>query len=194
MENIKRGLLSLILLSVFVMNVSCVSQPSYFSRGSVNRGSEKIAVLPFRDYNQNEGNNSGELVRTLFESTLLKRGFHIIEVEKAAVAVDYDFLEKNEFPSKWIIDTGEAIGSDFMIYGSVHDYRTYQSSTSFLYLFSWLEITSSVGVTARLVSCKTGEVVWRGTLTCASYTFGDAAAEAVKGLVKTIRYKPAESK
>lgn len=194
MKTVKLELALLLLLSVLLLNVSCVSQPSFFNRGSVHKGSEKIAVLPFKDYNHNEGNNSGELVRNLFESTLLGRGFHIIEVEKTAVVVDYDFLEKNEFPAKWIIDTGAAVGADFMIYGSVHDYKTYQSSTSFLYLFSWLEITSSVGVTARLVSCKTGEVVWTGSITSASYTFNDAAAEAVKDLVKTIKYKSAQSK
>ncbi len=193
MKAIAKGTASLILL-FFIMNLSCVSETSFFNRGSVDRKIDKIAVLPFKDYNHNEGNNSGELARNIFESTLLRKGFNVIEIEKTAVVVDFDFLEKNEFPSKWITETGSVIGADYMLYGSVHDYRTYQSSTSFLYLFSWLEITSSVGITARLISCKTGEVVWSGSLTRASYTFNDAANEAIRELVRTIKIRPADSK
>lgn len=192
MKTAIRNFMSLLLLSFIVLHTSCVSNPSFFNRGSIDRGNEKIAVLPFKDFNDKEGNNSGELVRSLFETTLLRRGFKIIEIEKTAAAADYQFLEKSEFPSKWIIDTGTAIGADFMLYGSVHDYKTYQSSTSFLYLFSWVELTASVGITARLVSCKTGEVVWSGSLSYSSYTLNDAADITVKALVKTIKYKPAE--
>jgi len=194
MKRTTKGTASFIFLIVSMLNLSCVSETSFFNKGSVDRKNDKIAVLPFKDYNHNEGNNSGELARSIFESTLLRRGFNVIEVEKTAVMVDFDFLEKNKFPSEWIIETGPAIGADYMLYGSVHDYRTYQSSTSFLYLFSWLEITSSVGITARLVSCKTGEVVWSGSLTRASYTFNDAAVEAIRDLVRTIKIRSADSK
>lgn len=194
MQTILKGLATFILLSIFMLNLSCVSQTSFFNKGSVDRKNDKIAVLPFKDYNHNEGNNSGELARNIFESTLLRRGFNVIEVEKTAVVVDFDFLEKNKFPSGWIKETGSAIGADYMLYGSVHDYRTYQSSTSFLYLFSWLEITSSVGITARLVSCKTGEVVWSGALTRASYTYNDAATEAIMDLVRTIKTRSGDVK
>ena len=64
-------------LSVFLF-FSCVTQPAFFNRGGIDKANVKIAVLPFRDYNSNEGNNSGELARSLFESTLLRRGFSII--------------------------------------------------------------------------------------------------------------------
>ena len=178
-------------LMFLILLVSCVSQPAFFNRGGIDKKNVKIAVLPFRDYNSVGGNNSGELVRSLFESTLLRKGFQIIEVEKAAAAAEYQFLAKNEFPSKWIIETGNAIGSDYMIYGSVHDYTVFQNSTTFLYLFEWLEITASVGITARMVSCSTGEVVWSGSFTGISYTLNDAAREAVYSLVRTIREKSA---
>jgi TolB-like protein len=194
MRTFIKGLTSLIILLFFILNLSCISQTSFFNKGGVDKKHDKIAGLPFRDYNRNEGNNSGELARNVFESTLVRKGFNVIEVEKTAVVVDFDFLEKNEFPSKWITETGSAIGADYMLYGSVHDYRTYQSTTSFLYIFSWLEITSSVGITARLVSCKTGEVVWSGALTRASYTFNDAAVESIGDLVRTIKIRPVDSK
>jgi len=79
-----------------------------------------------------------------------------------------------------------------MIYGSVHDYTIYQSYTTFIYIFGWLELTSSVGVTARMVSCKTGEIVWSGSLTRKSYTYNDAAEETVSELIRTIRYRSKE--
>jgi len=193
MEKLKRGIILLLLVFPLVHS-ACVSKPSFYNRGSIDKANVKIAVLPFKDFNDKEGNNSGELVNNLFESILLQRGFKVIEVEKTAVEADYEFLEKNEFASVWIMGTGTAIGADYMVYGSVHDYKTFQSSTSFLYIFSWLELTSSVGITARMVSCKTGEIVWTGSLTRASYTINDAAAEAINDLIRTIRYKSAGKK
>ncbi len=194
MNNLKRGIILILLLSVIAVQISCVSQATYFNRGKVDKDIEKIAVLPFKNFNQVEGNHSGDLVMNMFESVLRRRGFQVIEVEKSAVAASYETLEKNEFPSKWIIETGAAIGADYMIYGSVHDYKTYQSSSSFLYLFSWLEMTSSVGITARLVSCKTGEVIWAGSFTRTSYTYNDAAEEGVTELIKTMKYKSAKTR
>ena len=72
----------------------------------------------------------------------------------------------------------------------MHDYRVFQHSTTFLYLFSWLETTYSVGITARMVSSKTGEAVWTGLLTKKSYTFSDAAEEVVNDFIKSMKLKP----
>jgi TolB-like protein len=172
-----------------VFFISCISSPVYFNKSVLDRDNARIAVFPFRDYNSNEGNNSGELVRSIFESRLMLRGVKVIEIEKVSSGVDYSVLRKQEFPSKWFVEKGEAIGADFVVYGSVHDYRVFQNLTSFLYLFEWLEITSSVGVTARMISCKTGEVVWSGSYTRSSYTFTDATNVVVNSLVRSIKYK-----
>jgi hypothetical protein len=134
-------------------------------------------------------NSSGELVRSTFESKLIQKGFNVIEIEKIASNIDYSFLKKAEFPAKWIMETGNIIGSDYMIFGSVHDYRNFVSSTSFLYIFSWPESTSVVGVTARMISCRTGEVVWTGSFTCSSFSYSDAANIAVNALVRSIKIK-----
>ena len=183
---------SVFIIIFYITLSSCVSNPTYFNKTAVDRSADKIVVLPFGDFNTNEGNNSGELVRSNFESKLILKKYNVIEIEKLASIADYSVLKKHEFSGKWIMETGKAIGADYMIYGSVHDYRIYQNLTSFLYLFSWLEVTSSVGVTARMVSCRTGEVVWSGTSTRSSYSFNDAAADTVNTLVRTIRYKKGE--
>jgi len=170
---------------------SCVSKPHYFNKSVIDKKNVKIALLPFVDFHTAGGNNnnSGDLVRTAFESGLTLKGFNVIEIENTSQGADYTVLNKHEFPAKWIIETGKLTGTDYMILGSVHDYRTYENVTSFLYIFSWFESTSTVGVTARMVSCKTGEVVWSGTYTKSSYSFNDAATEAVSSLIRTIKIK-----
>lgn len=181
-----------IMLFIYVFTLSsCVSKPYFFNKSTVDKKNIKIALLPFIDYHTVEGNNnnSGDLVRSAFESGLTLKGFNVIEIENTSLNVDYTVLKKHEFPAKWIIETGKLAGTDYMILGSVHDYRTYENITSFLYIFSWFESTSTVGVTARMISCKTGEVVWSGTYTKSSYSFNDAAREAVNSLIRTIKVK-----
>lgn len=188
MDYTKKILLIFPLLALAV--ISCVSRPFSFNSGIVNKSAVRIAVLDFRDYNGSTGNNSGELVRNLFEGQLKKRGYKTVCIEKTNSAADSEILEKKGQSSQWFIDKGRSIGADYIIYGSVHDYSVYQSYTTFIYIFGWLELTSSVGVTARMVSCSTGEVVWSGSITRKSYTFSDAAEESVAELIRTIKYKP----
>ncbi len=178
-----------IIISIVLMGLltSCVSNPTYVNKSAVSIDNARVAVLPFRDYNTTEGNNSGELVRSIFEQKLMLKGFTVIEIEKISSKVDSSILRKKEYTGNWIIEAGNRLGADYMIFGSIHDYRVYQNLTSFLYIFSWLEITSSVGVTARMISCKTGEVVWSGSFTRSSYTFTDAASETVRALVRSIK-------
>lgn len=172
--------------------ISCVSKPHYFNKVVIDRNAVKIAVLPFIDYAGTNGaiNSSGELVRSSIESRLLIKGFKTIEIEKLSSALDAASLKKREFSGSWIIEAGNKTGADYVIFGSVHDYRTYENVTSFLYLFSWFESTSTVGVTARMVSCKTGEVAWSGIFTRSSFSFSDAASEAARALVSTIKIQP----
>lgn len=180
------------IIFMLTCTLSCVSRPASYNKGFLDKKNAKIAVVFFRDFNGTAGNNSGELVRNVFEGELLKRGYAVLEIEKFSGVVNRDLLAKNEYSSQWFIDTGKAIGADYIIYGSVHDYTVFQSYTTFIYIFGWLELTSSVGVTARMISCSTGEVVWAGSLTRKSYSYNDAAEEAVSELIKTIRYRSVE--
>ena len=180
-----------VVLMLFIMaSFSCVSRPFSFNSGAVDRAKVKIAVLGFRDYNGSIGNNSGELVRNLFEGKLQNRGYNTVCIEKTGSSANLEVLDKKNQTSQWFIDAGRSIGADYIIYGSVHDYTVYQSYTTFIYIFGWLELTSSVGVTARMVSCSTGEVVWSGSITRKSYTLSDAAEESVYELIRTIKYRP----
>ena len=186
---IKRGVILIIFFGFILASLSCVSKPSFFYKEEIDRINSKIAVIPFIDYNKNEGNNSGELARSVFEGQLINNGFNVIEIEKAAANMDFEILKKNEFSGDWLAKTGKSIGADYIIYGSVHDYRIYQNTTSFLYIFSWLETTASVGITARLVSCKTGEIIWYGSYTIAANNYNNATNDAVKTLIKSIKCK-----
>lgn len=184
----KKKLYLFLIIFVFSIALSaCISNPSYLNKSRIDITKSKIAIIPFLDFNSAEGNNSGELVRNIFESRLIVKGFNVVEIEKTVSAIDYSILKKREFPEKWFIETGNTLGVDYILYGSVHDYRTYQNVTSLIYIFSWLEVTSSVGITARLVSCKTGEVVWSGSYARTSYTYNDAATEVINTLIRTIK-------
>lgn len=187
----KRNFLFIISIAFCITLSACVSKPLYVNRSAVDRKNHKIAVLPFIDFISAEGNsnNSGELVRSTFESKLILRGFNVIEMEKISSYTDYSFLKRNEFPGKWIMESGNALGADFMIFGSVHDYRNFESSTSFLYLFSWPESISVVGITARMISCKTGEIIWSGSFTRSSFNYSDATSAAVTELIRSIKIK-----
>jgi len=184
----KRGI-TFIIFFTFILFSCASNKPSFFSKEEIDRKNSKIAVIPFIDYNKNESNNSGELVRSVFEAQLMTNGFNVIEIEKTSSNIQFDILKKYEFSGDWLVETGRSIGVDYIIYGSVHDYRIYQNTTSFLYIFSWLETTASVGITARLVSCKTGEVIWHGSYTRSAYDYNIAANEAVKALIRSIKCK-----
>jgi len=185
----KKGITFIILFTFVLMSSSCAKKLTSFNKEEINIKNSKIAVIPFIDYNKNAGNNSGELVRSVFEAQLITNGFNVIEIEKTSSNIHFDVLKKYEYSGVWLIETGKSIGADYIIYGSVHDYNTYQNITSFLYIFSWLETTASVGITARMVSCKTGEVVWHGSYTRTAFDFNNAANEAVKTLIRSINIK-----
>ena len=185
----KKGIILIIFFGFFLVLLSCVSKPSSFYKEEIDKINSKIAVIPFIDYNKNAGNNSGELVRSVFEAQLVTNGFNVIEIEKTSSNTDFEALKKYEFSGDWFAKTGKIIGADYIVYGSVHDYTIYQNMTSFLYIFSWLETTASVGITARLVSCKTGEVIWYGSHTTAANNYNNAANDAVKALIRSIKFK-----
>ncbi|MCL2154516.1 MAG: DUF799 domain-containing protein [Leptospirales bacterium] len=185
----KRGFTFIIFFTFTLISFSCASKPSFFYKEEIDRKNSKMAVIPFIDYNKNEGNNSGDLVRSVFEAQLITNGFNVIEIEKTSSNIQFDILKKYEFSGDWLVETGKSIGVDYIIYGAVHDYKIYQNTTSFLYIFSWLETTASVGITARLVSCKTGEVIWHGSYTRSAYDYNSATNEAVKALIRSIKRK-----
>jgi len=185
----KKGIILIIFFGFFLVLLSCVSKPSSFYKEEIDKINSKIAVIPFIDYNKNAGNNSGELVRSVFEAQLVTNGFNVIEIEKTSSNMDFETLKKQEFSGDWFTKTGKTIGADYIVYGSVHDYTIYQNMTSFLYIFSWLETTASVGITARLVSCKTGEVIWSGSHTTAANNYNNAANDAAKALIRSIKFK-----
>jgi TolB-like protein len=178
-----------VILAVAV-NQSCVSSSVSFNKELLDKENITIAVLPFYDFNKKEGNNSGILARNVFETRLVNRGFKVKSIESIASELDYYLYAGDDYSKDWIIDAGKTCKADYFIFGSVHDYRVFQYPTSFLYIFSWLETTYSVGITARMVSAKTGEAVWTGSLTKKSYTFTDAAEEVVNDFIKSMKLKP----
>jgi TolB-like protein len=188
---IRKLFIFLFLISAMAANQSCVSSSVSFNKELLDKSNITIAVLPFNDFNKKEGNNSGALARNVFETRLVNSGFKVKSIEAVASELGYYLYEGEDYSKDWIIEAGKTCKADYFIFGSVHDYRVFQYPTSFLYIFSWLETTYSVGITARMVSAKTGEPVWTGSLTKKSYTFTDAAEEVVNDFIKSMKLKPA---
>ena len=185
----RRRMIFILFFAIVLPNSGCISSAYFFNRGEIDKKVATIAVLHFKDFNNAEGNNSGDLARSLFEHNLLKRGFNIIEIEKIQFPESLKIKDRKDFSPEEIIEIGKINGADYVVYGSVYDYKSYQSQTSFLYLFSWLELTYSVGISARMVACKSGDVVWSGSLSRLSYSFNDATSEVCKELIRTIKFK-----
>ena len=81
-------------IPVLLLYGSCVSRPVSYNSGFIDKEGVKIAVVHFKDYNVSEGNNSGELVRNVFEDILLKRGYGIVEIEKSAALLTVTFSKR----------------------------------------------------------------------------------------------------
>lgn len=190
----QRKLFLFFIALALVTHQSCVSSSISFNKELLDRDNITIAVLPFNDFNKTEGNNSGALVRNIFETKLVNRGFKVKSIESIASELNYSLCEGDDYSRDWIIKAGEMSGADYFIFGSIHDYRVFQHTTSFIYIFSWLETTYSVGITARMVSSKTGEAVWTGSLTKKSYTYSDAVEEVVNDFFISMKLKPKDEK
>ncbi len=186
----------MVLISSMVL-ISCISRPRYYNEKTgevVKRGKSSIMVMPFRDYKVGEGNNSGALVSSIFESVLKKRGFTLVPFEKSSFILSEDGEEPFNVTSTWVVENAHRLGADFLLFGKVHDYSKYTGTTSFLYIFSWTDTSCSVGVSAKLMSCSTGDILWSGSFSCKAYTFHDAAWESADSLLKTMRFKKGKNK
>ncbi len=86
-------------------------------------------------------------------------------------------------------ELGTLLNADYILIGAVIDYNSYSSTRQLFYIFEWLQITCSVGVTARLIDINTGEVIWVGSATDQSYSFQEAAEEILNILYETIAVK-----
>ncbi len=189
-------LVYLVLLSLSFL-VSCISRPLYYNEKTdeiLLREQSRIMVLPFRDYNFNEGNNSGNLARSIFESSLKKMRFRVVPFEKSSFFFPEDREEAFSVTSDWVVENSKNLGVDFVLFGQVYDYSREKGTTSFLYIFSWSDTDCTVGISAKLISCSTGDVLWSGSFSSKSYTFHDAAWESIDSLVKTIKFRTVKRK
>jgi len=87
----KRGMIFIIFFTLILMPFSCMSNITSFNKEEIDRKNSKIAVIPFIDYNKNEGNNSGELVRSVFEAQLITNEFKLAKSFLKKIKTERDF-------------------------------------------------------------------------------------------------------
>lgn len=125
-------------------------------------GPKTLVVLPFETLT--EDYDLAELVRISLYSHLSPRNYRDVE----PALVDRILELKDEEPdTAWReltpAELGTLLGADFLVYGKILNYQR-----TFLGVYSQIVLTVSLEV----VSCKTGESVWRRTLTSRSHDGG----------------------
>jgi curli biogenesis system outer membrane secretion channel CsgG len=154
-----------------------------YTKKQVENG-KNVAILPFLDFK--EKNNSGRLVTNLFTIYFLKSGFNVAEREK----INQIVLEKNMDLSGLSDESAQEFATvlnvDYILTGSVIEYNSYSSKQKLFYIFEWMQIICSVGISARLIDVRTGEIIWVGIGNDQSHSFKDAADKVAHSLMKTI--------
>ncbi len=164
----------------------CASTPIWYNKRPIEKN-KTVAILPFLDYK--EKNNSGQLFTNLFSIYFLKNGFNVAEREKIRQIIKEKEIDLSGMTHDSTKELGTLLNADYILTGAVIDYNSYSSTRQLFYIFEWLQITCSVGVTARLIDINTGEVIWVGSATDQSYSFQEAAEEILNILYKTIAVK-----
>jgi curli biogenesis system outer membrane secretion channel CsgG len=175
---------SLLLIAVIALS-GCTTQPLTYMKKPLAQG-RNIAVLPFEDHIQK--NNSGQLLTNIFSIYFLRNGFNVAEREKINQVLKEKGLELSGLSGNAAKEVGTLLNVDYLLIGAVTDYTAFSSPQKLFYFFEWMQIICSVGATARLVDTATGEVLWVGIAQEKSFTFKDAANEAVSILFGTIKF------
>lgn len=155
--------------SLFFLFLSCTSSllnddGNGRSRGwaSQETGAIKAVVLPFE--NDTSEKEMEELVRRSFYNHFSSKRYHDIELDEIDRALEQ---VRKTSSGTWRDMTPSALGhlfqTDLVIYGRVQEYKKI-----FLGIYSQIALTVQV----EMVACKTGEGIWRKTVTKRSHDGG----------------------
>ena len=170
-------------LALFLL-AGCTAPPLTYTSRTLDK-TRHVAILPFLDYK--ESNNSGQLVTNLFTMYFLQNGVKVAEREKINQVILEKGMDLAGFNEKSAQEFGQVLNVDYILIGAVTDYTSYSTSRKLFYIFEWMQIIGTVGVTARLIDVRAGEIIWVGTASEKSYSFNDAADQVVGTLFQTMR-------
>jgi TolB-like protein len=126
-------------------------------------GIKSVAVLPFE--NMTKFHEAGKIVPDLLATELYISGrFKVMErTEAVAICAEEGIRIPEAMDAGYARTLGEKLGVDGVFIGSVSEYwyRIYREEDE--------EVEPAVGINARLVNVKTGDVVWSASITRSSY-------------------------
>ena len=151
---------------------------------------KRVAVLEFR--NSAYYPNSGAMVSQMFAKYMLKAGYNIIERDELdALLRERNLSMSNLLDSDTTKNYGKLLGIDAIITGSipmvVAEQNYYEAGNPRF-------IAAQVGVTARMISIETGEVLWVGsdtydainTQTAFEYLVSSLVSQLIDGLRESV--------
>ncbi|MGA2090234.1 MAG: GNA1162 family protein [Endomicrobiales bacterium] len=185
----KSIVLVLLSLCVTLFTSSCGTQQSIIVKPGFDFSTiKRVAVLNFDDAPSFP--NSGAVPAELFTKYLLKTGFSVIErTQIDSILKEHQLFLSGIIDPTQVKEFGKIAGVDAIIVGSISEYVPEQN----LYEGDYQRfIAAQVGLTCRMISVETGEVLWVGsdtydgdnTQTAFEYLISSLVNELMKTLVK----------
>lgn len=158
----KRSLMMLI--SAFIVSLflsSCAVESVIVKPGYDFTQIKRVAVIDFNDASY--FNRSGALVSDLFVKYLLKTGFNVVErQELEAILREHQLSIQGILNREQVKEFGKISGVDALVTGSISmlipERDFYEGGNPRF-------IAAQVGVTCRMISVETGEVLWAASNT-----------------------------
>ena len=159
-RTVLKNVASLFVLPVAVLLLSsCASTDErYFTQTSTDANVyvspsaggniSKVAIMPFKAPTELIGNS----VSDMFVTEMLRAGrYELVERNQMANVLNESEMALSGLSESKAVEVGNMLGADGVIIGTVSEYETVaQRGRAF----------PVVGVSARLIDCKTGKIVW----------------------------------
>jgi curli biogenesis system outer membrane secretion channel CsgG len=176
-KGIRAGISLLLFLCFFIS--SCAVQSIVIKPGYDFTKIKRVAVLDFKDAAYYP--NSGSMASELFVKYLLKTGYNVIErAELDSILKEYQLSAQGIIDRSQTKEFGKIAGVDAIITGSIPTAvpeRDYYENGNIRY------IAAQVGLTCRMISVETGEVLWAGSNTFDAMNMQTAFEYLVSSLV-----------
>jgi curli biogenesis system outer membrane secretion channel CsgG len=180
------GFLLLTFLTIFIS--SCNMETIVMKPGYDFNKIKRIAVLQFRDSAYYP--NSGAMVSELFVKYMLKAGYNVVERDEIdAILREHNLAISGALNPEQVKEYGKICGVDAFVTGTipmvVPDRAFYEGDNP-------RYIAAQVGVTCRMISVETGEILWAGsdtydamnTQTAFEYLVSSLARQLIKDIAR----------
>jgi curli biogenesis system outer membrane secretion channel CsgG len=159
MRSIRRVLYGLLLFLGFL--ASCAVQSTVIKPNYDFKQIKRVAVVDFKDASWLP--NSGQMPSDLFVKYLLKTGYNVIERDELnAILREHQLSVEGILNREQTKQFGKIAGVDALITGSITQLvpeREFYENGNLRF------IAAQAGITCRMISVETGEILWAGSNT-----------------------------